>query len=182
MERPDLIVSQKPTRVAVRASEGGFTLTEVALAMAIFSFAIVSMLGMLTVGVRNSRKANVQISASNLLSTLVADIQAAKRTESDTGNIEFECRKIPLKPMVTFGTGAEFAVQARYTDPLVLDEAGSLSNNPLNNGLLKVFRVKFTPASSSIPALRIRVSWPANTPDTALPEGYLETIVALPLP
>jgi hypothetical protein len=150
--------------------------------MAIFSFAIVSMLGMLTVGVRNSRKANLQVSASNLLSTITADIQAAKRTESESGALSFECRKIPFKANVIYRTASDFVVETAYIDPLVLDEAGSISNNPINNGLLKVFRVKFTPASSSIPALRIRVSWPVNLPDTVAPEGYLETLVALPIP
>jgi hypothetical protein len=83
---------------------------------------------------------------------------------------------------VVFKNTSEFEVKLTYTDPLVLDEAGSTSTSVFSNGLLKVFRVKFTAASSSIPAIRIRVSWPANTPDTAIPEGYLETIAALPMP
>lgn len=137
---------------------------------------------MLSVGLRNSRKANVQVSASNLLASIVADIQAAQRVPLPENGHIFKCSKTPLQSTVTFKTVKDFVVSLDYTDPLILDEAGSLSTSALSQGLLKVFRVKFTAAASSVPAIRIRVSWPANLPDTAAPEGYLETIAALPIP
>jgi prepilin-type N-terminal cleavage/methylation domain-containing protein len=178
-------VANPPARAharGARAARAGFTLTEIALAMAIFSFALVSMLGLLSVGLRNSRKANLQVSASNLLSSIVADIQSAQRVPLAENTTLFKCSKIPLTTTVTTQTQTNFKVGLDYIDPLILDEAGSPSNSILGRGLLKVFRVKFTPAASSVPAIRIRVSWPANLPDTAVPEGFLETIAALPIP
>jgi uncharacterized protein (TIGR02598 family) len=179
---PGLGTSARGALRSGAVARAGFTLTEIALAMAIFSFALVSMLGLLSVGLRNSRKANVQVSASNLLSSIVADIQSAQRMPLPDSGIQFNCAKIPLQSTVTYKSVSEFKVLLNYTDPLVLDEAASTANSALNQGLLKVFRVKFTPASSAVPAIRIRVSWPANLPDTAVPEGYLETIAALPIP
>lgn len=171
---------RRPRGLARR--EAGFTLTEIALAMSIFAFALVSMLGLLTVGVRNSRKANIQISASNLLSAITADIQSSKRTNLPDNGFRFECSKTPLQTTVIYSGVTDFTVKPTHPDPLILDEGGSVSTDPMSSGVLKVFRVKCSPALSSIPALRIRVSWPANLSDAAGPEGFLETIAPLPLP
>jgi uncharacterized protein (TIGR02598 family) len=160
--------------------DSGFTLTEIALALAIFSFALVSMLGVLSVGLRNSRKANLQVSATNLLSSIVADIQSARKVSLSPTEVQYQCTKVPLQCVVRSTSPSAFEVNLSYTDPLILDEGGTVNNTTVSNGLLKVLRVRFFAAASSVPAVRIRVSWPANAPDNATPEGFLETIAALP--
>ena len=157
---------------------GGFTLVEIALAMAIFSFALVSMLGLLSVGLKNSRKASIQIAAANILSTIAADIQGADISKAANGAYTTTSRKLKITTAV-LSTGS---VQITSPQPLIVDEACSPTNPADGPGLLKTFRVTISSAEPGVQAVRVQIRWPSTTPDTAQPEGSLDSLVALPSP
>ena len=166
------------TGSVTRRGDGGFTLVEIALAMAIFSFALVSMLGLLSVGLKNSRKASIQIAAANILSTIAADIQGAQISNVSNGEYTATSQKLKIKAMVP----AIGAAQITYPEPLVVDEACSPVTPADNSGLVKTFRVTLSAAEPSVRAIRVQIRWPSTTPENAQPEGSLNSLVALPSP
>ncbi len=161
----------------------GFTLAEVALAMAIFSFALVSMLGLLSVGLKSSRKANLQTIAANLLSTIAADLRASS------------VYPLPDSPGVLSYESPSLKIQASYDDAnqelkissetsLLLTDAGTNAAGLgiADLGVLKTFRVNLLPPlEKGVQAIRVIISWPSNIPANVKPEGSLDTLVPLPL-
>ena len=166
------------TGSVTRCGDGGFTLVEIALAMAIFSFALVSILGLLSVGLKNSRRASIQIAAANILSTIAADIQGAQISNVANGEYTATSQKLKIKAIVA-STGA---TQITYPEPLVVDEACSPVTPADNQGLVKTFRVTLSAADPSVRAVRVQIRWPSTTPDSAQPEGSLSSLVAIPSP
>lgn len=167
-----------PQKLPFRFRSSGFTLIEIALAMAIFSFALVSMLGLLSVGLKNSRKASIQIAAANILSAIAADIQGAEISNSNNGEYVATTRKLKIKASV-FANGS---TQVTYPQPLIVDEACTPVSALANTGLLKTFKVNLSAAAPGVAAVKVQIRWPANIPDTKQPEGSLDSLVAIPTP
>lgn len=165
-----------------RFGKAGFTLAEIAVALGIFSFALVSMMGMLSVGLKNTRKATVQTAASNVLSGIVSDIKASKITATAAGT-DTQSYTSPKLGITAALDKRNNTVTDSITPsmPLYINEAGSLVNSSAPEVLQKVYSVQITPGADGVPALRVRVEWPANRPPNSRPEGYLETLVPLPL-
>ena len=180
--RPEQIPSVTLQKSSSRMRSPGFTLIEIALAMAIFSFALVSMLGLLSVGLKNSRKASIQIAAANILSAIAADIQSADISNANNGEYVATTRKLKVKASVSAnGPNTRISITPQT---FTVDEACTLVNDPGNMGLLKTFRVVLSAASpnSGLAAISVQIRWPANIPDNKQPEGKLDSLVALPSP
>ena len=162
----------------------GFTLTEIALALAIFSFALVSMLGLLSVGMRNSRKANIQLAASNLLSGIASDVQSSVYVtsgSSTTATCAFESPRLAIKATVDTSTRTVKNVTISSGTSATLDESGSVvTQNSIS--LMKHFKAILTPAAAGTPALCVTLEWPPNRPPASSPEGSLNALIPLPLP
>ena len=174
LQRP---ASESAAFATSRGGEG-FTLVEIALAMAIFSFALVSMLGLLSVGLKNSRKASIQIAAANVLSTIAADIQGAQFSNVSNGEYTATSQKLNIKATVM----ANGIIQITYPEPLVVDEACSPVNPGDSQGLVKTFRVTLSSAEPSVRAIRVQILWPSTISGNAQPEGLLNSLVAIPSP
>jgi prepilin-type N-terminal cleavage/methylation domain-containing protein len=166
-----------------RTRNSGFTLIEIALAMAIFSFALVSMLGLLSVGLKNSRKASIQIAAANILSAIAADIQSADISNLRNGTYDAATRKLKIRVSVSV-KDQQTQVTLNSPQSLILDEACTPVSASGNTGLLKTFQVILGPTASNsgLAAIKVQIRWPANIPDTKQPEGSLDSLVALPTP
>lgn len=188
---PTAMSPRQPTSFAplTRSSSGGFTLAEVALAMAIFSFTLVAMLGVLSVGLKSTRKANLQTAAANVMSVITTDIQRALLTENQSDNEE---RSFTFATPILNITGSynESDQTLTLTSPTenVVNDAGVLTTATQPQGVLKLFKVNLyptppaTPPAQSSAAIRVKVSWPHNVPSTVAPEGSLECIVPIPVP
>jgi prepilin-type N-terminal cleavage/methylation domain-containing protein len=163
-----------------RTRSSGFTLIEIALAMAIFSFALVSMLGLLSVGLKNSRKASIQIAAANILSAIAADIQSADVSNVRDGSYDAATRKLKIRVSVSVNS-LDTKVTLNSPQSLNIDEACTPVSALGNTGLLKTFQVILRPTDrkSGIAAIGVEIQWPANTTQ---PEGSLNSLVALPTP
>jgi Tfp pilus assembly protein PilV len=157
--------------------ESGFTLAEIAVALGIFSFALVSMMGMLSVGLKNSRKATVQTSASNLLSGIVADIHASTQLPLGDDKFSFTSPKLQLAATLDKKRNTVTVVPAARS----LNESCTevLPNAP--EMMQRVYSVQFFPGTDGVSAIRVRVEWPTNRQPNTKPEGFLEALVPLPL-
>lgn len=163
--------------------KSGFTLAEIAVALGIFSFALVSMMGMLSVGLKNTRKATVQTSASNVLSGIVSDIKASSISLSSSAGTDTQNYTSPKLGISAVLDKKKNTVTGSITPsmPMYISESGSQVSTSSPEVLQKVYSVQITPGADGVPALRVRVEWPANRPQNSRPEGYLETLVPLPL-
>lgn len=172
----------KPLRLpfSTQNRSAGFTLAEVALALAIFSFALVSMLGLLSVGLKSSRKANLQTAASNLLSTIVADIQASEVVVAPD-----ESKETYTSPTLKIEAVFTDATKAVTVNPptLILTDAATEGSamNPRDQGALKLFKVTLSGSYPNVAAVRVKISWPSNIPEKVNPEGVMESLVPLPV-
>jgi len=89
---------------------GGFTLVEVVLALGIFAFCIVAMVGLMQVALSSSRDSRVDSSVAGLISNLSADLksQAPDALEAfDDGERFFDYSGMPVL------SGTEFSVHFR---------------------------------------------------------------------
>jgi uncharacterized protein (TIGR02598 family) len=159
--------------------QAAFTLTEVALAMGIFSFALVSMIGLLSVGLKNSRRANIQIAASNLMSAVASDIRSSTRLVK-SGTYSYTSPRLQL----TASVDAKGTVSGIAPSNQILDESGSPVGLTSQNPLSKIFNVNFAAASVGTTAIRVTVQWPVSTTGTSTiaPEGSLDALIPLPTP
>lgn len=157
--------------------ESGFTLAEIAVALGIFSFALVSMMGMLSVGLKNSRKATVQTSASNLLAGVVADIHASTQLSLGDDRFSYKSPKLGLEAILNKKTNTVTSAPAA----LSLNESCTVVLPSTVEMLQKVYSVQFFPGIDGVSALRVRVEWPINRQPNTNPEGFLEALVPLPL-
>lgn len=180
-----LIQRTNPSRSSL--GRAGFTLTEIAVAMGIFSFALVSLLGMLSVGLKNSRKAAIQTSASNVLSAISSDIQSSTSTYKVVGSVRTYTFTSPILGIIaTVGPDKN---NTGPTEQTALVSGGTLyvreSCTPVANvdtvsPLEKIYRLELSPAAQGTPAIRVRVVWPHKQSPGSREEGSLETLVPLP--
>lgn len=169
-------MTPEPHLLKKQRKQAGFTLTEVALAMGIFSFALVSMIGLLSVGLKNSRRANIQISASNLMSAIASDIQASTYLING-GTFAYTSPRLKLTASVD-SRGTVNSVNPAST---ILDESGSPADSNALNPLIKLFTVNFAAASAGTTAIRVTIQWPPKTTSAATPyEGSLDALIPLP--
>lgn len=161
-----------------RVKESGFTLAEIAVALGIFSFALVSMMGMLSVGLKNSRRATVQTAASNLLAGIVADIHASKNLSLGDNKYSYTSPKLHITANLDKKTNT---VSETQTTAISLNESCTIVTPSTPEMIQKVYSVQFFPGAEGIAAIRVRVEWPANRQPSTKPEGFLEALVPLPL-
>jgi type II secretory pathway pseudopilin PulG len=168
-----------PKRAPRVNKQEAFTLTEVALAMGIFSFALVSMIGLLSVGLKNSRRANIQIAASNLMSAIASDIQSSSRLVQ-SGTYSYTSPRLQLKATVD----PKGTVSGVTPGNATLDESGSPVTLTALNPLTKAFTVNFAAAGAGTTAIRVTLQWPVSntTAPTTTPEGSLDALIPLPTP
>ncbi|NBV86727.1 MAG: prepilin-type N-terminal cleavage/methylation domain-containing protein [Verrucomicrobia bacterium] len=169
-------------RLRSRFDDAGFTLTEIALALAIFSFALVSMLGLLSVGMKNSRKANIQLAASNTLSGIAADIQSSVRTLNAQDNTyKFVSPRLAIATEIDIVTRTVESVTINSGSAAIVDESCStVSDSGVT--LMKQFAVRLSPAASGTPAVRVTLDWPPRRSASTSAEGSLNALIPLPLP
>jgi hypothetical protein len=152
--------------------------------MGIFSFALVSMIGLLSVGLKNSRRANVQIAASNLMSAIASDIQSSS-WQVKGGTLSYKSPRLELAATVD-SKGNVSGVSLRGASPAqeILDEGGTPVSGTTQVPLTKAFNAIFSAASEGTAAIRVTLQWPASAATTSAkaPEGSLDALIPLPTP
>jgi uncharacterized protein (TIGR02598 family) len=182
MDKSNRLLQPNHGRLRSQFKDAGFTLTEIALALAIFSFALVSMLGLLSVGMKNSRKANIQLAASNTLSGIAADIQSSVRTfNSQDNTYKFISPRLAITAEIDLITRTVDSVTINSGSAAIVDESCStVSTSGIT--LMKQFSMRVGPAASGTPAVRVILDWPPRRSASASAEGSLNALIPLPLP
>jgi type II secretory pathway pseudopilin PulG len=163
-----------------------FSLVEVTLALGVASFCLITVFALLPIGVLTNRNATSQTRATNILSSVIADIRTtAKATPSATPS-QFYVITIPAS-----GT-SNTTTQTRYFDGegrCSCDSGGLQQPNPLTGScslawtppLQLRYRVSvtFPSPSSGLSYADLKVTWPAAVdPATTTPSGSAEMFAA----
>jgi uncharacterized protein (TIGR02598 family) len=121
-------------------STSAFSLVEVTLAIGIAAFCLITVFGLLPVGVQTNRNATSQTAAAAILSDVVADLRATPKTNNTSSQFG-----------ITFGAGRI----------LYFDSAGQFTTSLGTNSR---YRLDISWNSSGFSGLRyadVKVTWPA---------------------
>jgi hypothetical protein len=143
----------------------GFSIIEVVLAMGIASFALVSVVGLLPLGLGMARESRDESGAVNLVSSMVSDRLATSSTSASLSYSLPALNSAALALSGTFGTG----------------ENGEFTGADLTKARYRVV-YSLTPPATGHPApwtAWFRVTWPAQMTQNA---SSFETVVTFPQP
>jgi len=137
-----------------------FSLIEVTIALSIAAFSLVSILGLIPVGLNSSASAKRQTEAVSILSSITADL-----------------RSTPLHS----GTSSRYGIPIGTDTTLYFSGMGVCSGQlDVNSQYCVVLTTPYKPSSSERRATwaRVRVSWPAGA-NVNIPQGVVETSISL---
>jgi uncharacterized protein (TIGR02598 family) len=140
----------------------GFSLVEVTLALGLTAFCLMTLFGMLPLGLQLSQSSISQTAAASVLSSVAADLRATSKTSLTSRQYN-----------ITFGA----------TKLLYFDGDGR-AVPPADSNVNPRYRVTITfPASPvgsfSSTFVSLRITWPASVdPATTTPAGFVETFAA----
>lgn len=143
-----------------RSEAAAFTLAEVAIALAIISFALIAVFALLPVGLNSLKRASEEAAAASALRTLSTDLLGAPVTTNSDGTLAQSLAGIEGVSW-TIGGSAPAPVS------LVLD-AGGQPGAPVADQT-QVARIEIHPPANVHSAGRanIRIAWPAAAAWTA---------------
>ena len=142
---------------------GGFSLVEVTLALGIAAFCLITLLGLLPLGIQTNQNAVSQTAAASILSSVIADLRATARATPTSAQYD-----------ITFG-------RAKL---LYVDDQGR-AVTPADPNAAPRYRIMITfptsPEGRFAPTfVSLRITWPALAdPATTPPAGFVETFAAL---
>ncbi len=139
-------------------ARSAFSLVEITLALGIASFSLVSVLGLLPIGLSNARSATNQTAAMNLVTDLAADVRA---TPAGT----------PQSPRFKIDVSTLNQQQTLYFNDLGTASA-SLGGDARYKAVIKAV---WQPSSNET-LTRIKISWP---PQASSQNDSVETVVSL---
>ncbi len=140
-------------------NRSAFSLVEVVLALGIASFSMVSILGLLPVGLSNSRSSTAQTGAMNLITAIAADIRSTPSTAS-------------ASPRYAIPTG-DTTSQTFY-----FDEQGHIATGLQTSSRYKALVQAIWQSSTNATMHRVTVSWPAQAEASTM-GGSVDVMVSL---
>lgn len=136
----------------VPRKSSAFSLVEVVLALGIVSFALLALMGMLPVGLRQHSASTEEVRAFELISAVAADIR-----ENASGQTNSRLFGININGPDKSGSAADV-----LSGPFFLDENFCNTSAPSARYAVAVAYVR--PATNNIPAyMRVVVAWPGNS-------------------
>jgi type II secretory pathway pseudopilin PulG len=165
----------------------GFSLVEVTLALGIAAFCLIAVFGLVPIGVQTNRNATSQTAATNIISSVVADIRATPNANPTSAQFSINIPSDPTSPP-TFvppdvvpcsGSQTSATSQIRY-----FDSQGQATTSITSNSRYRliVTFVKNTTATATTGATfaDVKVTWPAAIDPCAItPNGSAGAFVAL---
>lgn len=148
----------------INQSESGFSLVEVTLALGIVTMAILSTLGLLTVGLQLNRDSVARTEAASVAREVVTDLQMLTDWDSPSP-------RLGITPNSAGTTPSTFYV----TPDGSLLSAASASDQQKTTAAYRV-DVAFASASGSPRAVHVVLSWPPNSPESGLWPGPASSI------
>lgn len=130
----------------------GFSLIEVVLALAIVSFCLVLLVGLLPIGLKTNQISSEEFRAMNLMTALITDVEATPQTERNS-------RIYQVNPLPSSEDAKEKKEIVFY-----IDESGKMTKT--DTGTLTRFKVLWVytrvPEKESLDPIEawIKISWP----------------------
>ena len=140
----------------------GFSLVETTLALGVAGFCVITLFGLLPVGIQTNQSAISQTAAASVLSSVVADLRATPKTSLTSPQYD-----------ITFGT-----LKLLYVD----GEGRAVTPTDPNATPRYRVTIAFPPSPEGAFAptfVSLKVTWPALVdPATTTPAGSVETFAA----
>ena len=172
-----------------KRSIAAFSLVELSIALGVITFCLLTIIGLLAIGINSTHSSTTQTAATNLLTAVTSDLEsvpnitpaytpvAAKGTVASPGGLH----GINGSPVygLTIPVGGS---STTTTTTLYVGENG-LTNSTAAASLYRV-SIWITPANNSTypthqeTFARVLISWPAAAPYTTA-QGYVENVVAI---
>src|SRR6266496_2277169 len=140
-----------------------FSLVEVTLAIGIAAFCLITVIGLIPVGVQVNRNATSQTSATNIMAAVVADLRSTSKTN-------FGSARFGITIPSNHTSGADSTCQRcaqcwnNQTQTKYLDDAGTLVASTAARYRVTLTLVQNPSATTATGALfyDIRTTWPAQ--------------------
>ncbi len=133
-----------------------FSLVEVTLALGVAGFCLITVFGLLPVGVQTNQSATSQTAASGIIAALIADLRTTPKTNATSSQFG-----------ITFGT----------EKTLYFNGSGQASTAISSDSRYRL-RITF-PTSGDLTYANVKVTWPAAVdPSVTKPAGLAEMFAA----
>jgi uncharacterized protein (TIGR02598 family) len=131
-----------------------FSLVELTVTIGIASFCLISVFGLMPVGVRTTRNATSQTAATNIMAAVISDLRATSKANNNSSQFA-----------ITFGTPAT----------LYFDDSGQFTTTP---GVNSRYQLNVTwYGTTGLRYADLKVTWPAAA-TTANASGSTEMFTA----
>jgi Tfp pilus assembly protein PilV len=148
-----------------RSSISGFSLVEVTLALGVVVFCLVSVFGLLAVGVSSTTASIDQTAATNILTSIAADLESTAKAGQTS-------------PVFGITLPLANAATAQVSPAIYIGEDGQKAATAATARYqLNVWTTGST-ATRQESLVRLVISWPPQAP-YANAQGYVETVIAL---
>jgi hypothetical protein len=157
----------------------GFSLVEVTFALGVVVFCLVTILGLLAVGLNSTHVSTIQTSATNILTAVASDLEAAPNITPTLTGIPYAKGTVSKASLIygitipAGGTGSSQAVQTIY----IGENGQKVASSATALYVLNVW-VRASSSTQQETFARMVISWPASVPYTSA-QGYVENIIAI---
>jgi Tfp pilus assembly protein PilV len=154
----------------------GFSLVEVTLAMGVVVFCLVTVLGLLAVGVNTTHVSTAQTSATNILNAVASDVEATPNITPAYTPVSAKGAVAETSPVygITLpgaATGAS-AVQTIY-----IADDGQVATAATGIYQLNVWATSSSTMQQET-FVRLLITWPASV-NYSKAQGYVENVIAI---
>jgi uncharacterized protein (TIGR02598 family) len=174
-----------------KRSIAAFSLVELTIALGVISFCLLTIIGLLAIGINSTHSSTTQTAATNLLTAVTSDLEAVPNT-TPSYNLTVGAKGTVAKPAGTSISAINGSPMFNLTIPVggsstTTTQTLYVGENGLTNtvaGSVYQVNIWITPANNSTypthqeTYARILISWPAAAPYTSA-QGYVENVVAI---
>lgn len=168
-------------------STSAFSLVELTVALGVIGFCLLTILGLLAVGINSTHSSTTQTSATNILTAVTSDLEAVPNITPSYGSAKGTvaspagARGINGSPVynLSFSAGSTGVTQT-YT--FYVSDNGLTNSSPAASAYRVNIWITNANTSANPPHqetfARVLISWPAAAPYTTA-QGYVENVVAI---
>lgn len=147
----------------MKKNTSGFSLVEVVVALSIAAFSLISILGLIPVGLNLSAVAKRQTEAVSILSSVTADLRSVPLSGTASPRYNIGIAPVGSQTLYFAGSGGG---------------SGKYSTAVESDSLYRVVLTPYTPAGRRATWVDVCVSWPAMG-NSSNPQGVIETAISL---
>jgi Tfp pilus assembly protein PilV len=168
-----------------------FSLVELTVALGVIGFCLLTILGLLAIGINSTRSSTVQTTATNLLTTITSDLEAMPNvTPSFAGPVakgsvaSGSISRSSLSPV--YGLAFPAGGNAATANMVIYVNDNGLTNSTAAGALYRV-NIWVTASNTNVVAsaqphqetfAHVLITWPAIAPYTQA-QGFVEDVVAI---